>query len=73
MTTITVQIAEPEKDPAEVSALKDQRAAVAGIACSDAAQITGVPLPCSAGAVGQCQLLGRHRVAGLEPLRVRSA
>lgn len=45
VTTITTQIAEAGNDPAEVSALKDQRAAVAGIACSDAAQITGVPLP----------------------------
>lgn len=45
VTTITTQIAETGNDPAEVSALKAQRAAVAGIACSDAAQITGVPLP----------------------------
>jgi hypothetical protein len=45
VTTITTQIAEARSDPAEVRALKDQRAAVAGIACSDAAQITGVPLP----------------------------
>jgi pyruvate dehydrogenase complex dehydrogenase (E1) component len=42
---ITTQIAAAGNDPAEVSALKAQRAAVAGIACSDAAQITGVPLP----------------------------
>ena len=45
VTTITTQIAEAGNDPAEVTALKDQRMAVAGIACSDAAQITGVPLP----------------------------
>ena len=45
VTAITTQIAAAGNDPAEVSALKDQRAAVAGIACSDAAQITGVPLP----------------------------
>ena len=45
VTTITTQIAEAGNDPAEVSALKAQRAAIAGIACSDAAQITGVPLP----------------------------
>ena len=45
VTTITTQIAEAGNDSSEVSALKDQRAAVAGIACSDAAQITGVPLP----------------------------
>jgi predicted negative regulator of RcsB-dependent stress response len=45
VSTITVQIAAAAHDPAEVSALKDQRAAVAGIACSDAAQVTGVPLP----------------------------
>lgn len=44
VTTITAQIA-AAKDPAEVAALKAQRAAIAGIACSDAAQITGVPLP----------------------------
>jgi hypothetical protein len=45
VTTITTQIAATTDDPSEVAALKDQRAAVAGIACSDAAQITGVPLP----------------------------
>jgi hypothetical protein len=45
VTTITTQIAEAGNDPAEAAALKDQRMAVAGIACSDAAQITGVPLP----------------------------
>lgn len=45
VTTITTQIAEAGTDSAEASALKDQRAAVAGIACSDAAQITGIPLP----------------------------
>ena len=28
-----------------MAALKAQRAAIAGIACSDAAQITGIPLP----------------------------
>jgi hypothetical protein len=44
VAAITSQIA-AAKDPAEVSALKDQRAAIAGIACSDAAQITGTPLP----------------------------
>jgi type V secretory pathway adhesin AidA len=45
VATITTQIAAAGSDPAEVSALKPQRAAVAGIACSDAAQITGVPIP----------------------------
>ena len=45
VTTITTQIAAAKNDPAEVSALQAQRAAIAGIACSDAAQITGVPLP----------------------------
>lgn len=45
VTTITTQIAEAGNDQAEVSALKAQRAAIAGIVCSDAAQITGVPLP----------------------------
>lgn len=44
VATITTQIA-AKNDPAEVSALKAQRAAIAGIVCSDAAQITGVPLP----------------------------
>jgi hypothetical protein len=45
VATITTQIAAPDTSPAEVAALKPQRAAIAGIACSDAAQITGVPLP----------------------------
>ena len=45
VTAITVQIAATKDDPAEVAALEDQRAAVAGIVCSDAAQITGTPLP----------------------------
>ena len=45
VTTITTQIAAAKNDPAEVSALQAQRAAIAGIACSDAAQITGIPLP----------------------------
>ena len=45
VTTLTTQIAEAGNDQAEVAALKDQRAAIAGIVCSDAAQITGVPLP----------------------------
>lgn len=44
VTQITAEIA-ATKDVSEVAALKDQRAAVAGIACSDAAQITGTPLP----------------------------
>lgn len=60
VATITTQIA-ATKDSGEVAALKAQRAAIAGIACSDAAQITGTPLPadqaawvasnCSAGSV----------------------
>jgi len=41
--SITVQIANPANKPM-VNALKDQRMAIAGIACADAAQITGVPL-----------------------------
>ena len=45
VATITTQIA-ATNDPAEVGALKAQRAAIAGIACSDAAQINPVvPLP----------------------------
>lgn len=44
VAAITTQIA-AAKDGAEVTALKDQRAAIAGIACSDAAQVTGTPLP----------------------------
>lgn len=44
VTQVTAQIA-ATKDPGEVAALKDQRAAIAGIACSDAAQVTGDPLP----------------------------
>jgi hypothetical protein len=45
VATITTQIAEAGNDQAEVTALKAQRAAIAGIVCSDAAQVTGVPLP----------------------------
>lgn len=45
VTTITTEIAAPGTSQGEAAALKDQRAAVAGIACSDAAQITGVSLP----------------------------
>lgn len=45
VTQITVQVAAAKNDPSEVSALEDQRAAIAGIVCSDAAQITGTPLP----------------------------
>lgn len=44
VASITAQIA-ATKDPAEGGALKAQRAAIAGIACSDAANITGVALP----------------------------
>ena len=44
VTQITAQIS-AAKDPGEVTALKDQRAAIAAIACSDAAQVTGTPLP----------------------------
>ena len=44
VATITTQIA-AAKDVSEVAALKAQRAAIAGIVCSDAAQIAGVPLP----------------------------
>lgn len=40
---ITVQIADPHNKPM-AGALRAQRASVAGIACADAAQITGVPL-----------------------------
>ena len=40
---LTTQIADPANSPMK-SALKAQRMAIAGIACSDAAQITGVPL-----------------------------
>ena len=58
--TLTTQIA-ATKDSNLTSALKAQRAAVAGIACQDAAGVTGDPLPaqqaqwvtvnCAAGAV----------------------
>jgi hypothetical protein len=40
---ITVQIADPANSPMK-SALRAQRMAIAGLACSDATQITGVPL-----------------------------
>ena len=45
VATITTQIAAAKGDQSEISALEDQRAAVATIACQDAAQISGVPLP----------------------------
>jgi hypothetical protein len=41
----TTQIAEAGTDAAEVAALKPQREAMAAIACSDAQQISGLPLP----------------------------
>jgi hypothetical protein len=44
VTTITTQIAVTGGQD-EIAALKAQRAAVAGIACSDAQQISGLPLP----------------------------
>jgi branched-subunit amino acid permease len=44
VTTVTTQIA-AAKDTGEITALKAQRAAIAGIICGDAAQITGPPLP----------------------------
>ena len=43
--TITTQIAEAGSDASLVTALKAQRMSIAGIACSDAAQISGTPLP----------------------------
>lgn len=43
--TITVQIAAAGNDTSLAAALKAQRAGVAGIVCSDAAQISGTPLP----------------------------
>jgi hypothetical protein len=42
--TVTTQIA-ASKDPNLVSALKAQRAGIAGIACQDASGVTGDPLP----------------------------
>lgn len=45
VTSITTQLAEPDITPDQAAALKAQRAAIAAIACSDAAQITGPPLP----------------------------
>lgn len=43
--TITTQIAANQGDTSLVTALDAQRMSVAGIVCSDAAQITGTPLP----------------------------
>lgn len=45
VTSITTQLAAPGVTPDQAAALKAQRAAIAAIACSDAAQITGTPLP----------------------------
>jgi cytochrome c5 len=43
VASITVQLA--TAPAGQQPALKAQRAAIAGIACSDAGQVTGVPLP----------------------------
>jgi hypothetical protein len=43
VTSVTVQLA--SAPAGQVPALKAQRAAIAAIACGDAAQITGTPLP----------------------------
>lgn len=43
--TITTQIAAAGTDAGLIHALKVQRMAIAGTVCSDAAQITGTPLP----------------------------
>ena len=43
--TITTQIAAAGTDASLVTALKAQRMSVAGIACGDAAEISGTPLP----------------------------
>ncbi|HMH90003.1 MAG TPA: hypothetical protein VK586_02845 [Streptosporangiaceae bacterium] len=43
--TITTQIAAAGNDTSLTTALKAQRAGIAGIVCSDAAQISGTPLP----------------------------
>lgn len=42
---ITTQIAEAGSDGGLAAALKVQRMAIAGTVCSDAAQVTGTPLP----------------------------
>ncbi len=56
VSTITVQIAST-KDAGIISALRAQRAAVAGIVCQDASEVTGDPLPAGqqAWAAGNCQ------------------
>ncbi len=43
--SLTTQIAEANGDLSLAAALKPQRMAVAGIVCSDAAQVSGTPLP----------------------------
>jgi hypothetical protein len=67
--TITVQIA---ADPPLNSPLKAQRAAVAGIVCSDAAGISGVALPAQ-----QAAWIARNCTAGIlsssSPLYVNGA
>lgn len=43
--SLTTQIAESKGDQPLIAALGPQRTAIAGIVCSDAAQVTGTPLP----------------------------
>lgn len=43
--SLSTRIAEASGDQSLIAALKPQRMAVAGIVCSDAAQVTGTPLP----------------------------
>lgn len=43
--TITVEIAQVSGNAAEIGALEAQRIAVVNIACQDASQVTGDPLP----------------------------
>jgi hypothetical protein len=56
----TVQVAQAAGDQAEVSALESQRIATVNIACQDASQITGDPLPAQ-----QAQWVSANCLAGV--------
>lgn len=47
--SVSVQIAQSAGDAAEVQALKSQRIAIVNVACQDASEVTGDPLPTSQG------------------------
>jgi hypothetical protein len=57
--TITTQIAAAGGDTSLITALRAQRADIAGIVCADAAQISGTPLP-----AGQAQWVAANCTDG---------